>query len=59
MVAMSETIYICSVCGKKAHGQDLKWVIGQAYCCHNGELVIRCPAHIVGEDGLDARDLIE
>jgi len=59
MVAMSETIYICSVCGKNAHGIDPTWIIGQGYCCPEGELVIRCPEHIIGEDGLDARDLIE
>jgi len=56
---MSETIYICSVCGKNAHGIDPTWIIGQGYCCPEGELVIRCPEHIIGEDGLDARDLIE
>ena len=53
-----ETIYVCGVCGKKT--TDLNgWVFGQKYCAQAGEMIIRCPEHIIDADGGDARDQVE
>ena len=50
-----ETVFVCGVCGKKTTDLD-GWVFGQKYCAPAGEMIIRCPEHIIDEDGEDARD---
>ncbi|NLA39872.1 MAG: hypothetical protein GX874_00405 [Smithella sp.] len=52
-----ETVFVCGVCGKKTTDLD-GWVFGQKYCAPAGEMIIRCPEHII-EDGEDARDQVE
>ena len=53
-----ETVFVCGVCGKKTTDLD-GWVFGQKYCAPAGEMIIRCPEHIIDEDGEDARDQVE
>ena len=45
-----ETVFVCGVCGKKTTDLD-GWVFGQKYCAPAGEMIIRCPEHIIDEDG--------